>query len=112
MSVIVSALYVDPSGPYFRMPDVDPWDAARDARQYSGPGPIVAHPPCGPWGVLKAFCRLQDPTLAPIAVAQVRQFGGILEHPKGSELFWNRTGLGLPAPGGAPGSVRRIYHRG
>lgn len=27
----VAALYVDPRGPYFAMPGVDPWDKARNA---------------------------------------------------------------------------------
>jgi hypothetical protein len=31
----VAALYVERGGPYFAMPDVDPWDRERDARQYA-----------------------------------------------------------------------------
>lgn len=95
----VAALYVDPRGPYPRMTGVDAWDAARDARGYAGPGPVVAHPPCGPWGHLRALCRLQDPDAAPAAVAQVRRWGGVLEHPVGSRLWGT---LGLPRPGEPP----------
>ncbi len=84
---MVAALYVDPRGPYFGRSDVDPWDAARDARLYSGPGPVVAHPPCGPWSQLSHFCTKQDPTLGPFAVEQVRRYGGVLEHPALSKLW-------------------------
>ena len=73
---IIAALYIDPRGPYPKLPGVDAWDETRDARGYPGPGPVIVHPPCGPWGLLAEFCRLQDSTLAPLAVGQVRGFGG------------------------------------
>lgn len=92
----VAALYIDPRGPYPAMPDVECWDAERDARKYAGPHPIVAHPPCGPWGKLAHLCYLQDPALAPLAVEQLRAFGGVLEHPAHSKL-WIK--LALPRPG-------------
>lgn len=92
MSVV--ALYVDQGGPY--PPLVPQWyDKERDARTYPGPHPVIAHPPCGPWGRLASLCTQQDPELAPLAVDQVRQFGGVLEHPAGSKL-WRHCGL--PAP--------------
>lgn len=43
---MIAALFVQTNGAYFGLPDVDPWDEARDARKYSGPHPVVAHPPC------------------------------------------------------------------
>jgi hypothetical protein len=91
----VAALYIDPRGPYVGRPDVDAWDEARDARKYVGPWPVVAHPPCGPWGSLKHLSRKQDPTCGPRAVGQVRAFGGVLEHPARSGL-WAHCGLPLP----------------
>ncbi len=92
----VAALYIDPRGPYPKMEGVDCWDEKRDARLYDGPHPVVAHPPCGPWGRLRQFCTKQDGTLALRAVEQVRAWGGALEHPSGSLLFAH---IGLPMPG-------------
>lgn len=90
----VSALYVDPRGPYPSLV-VDWWDAERDATRYAGPNPIVAHPPCGHWGHLRHLHKKDDGHLAPIAVDQVRAWGGVLEHPAGSRL-WKQCGLPLP----------------
>lgn len=83
----VAALYVDPRGPYIKLlgPDMC-WDEARDARTYAGPWPVIAHPPCGPWS-RNAFASRQDPTLAVIALGQVRRLGGVLEHPADSRLW-------------------------
>jgi len=38
---MVAALYVETDGAYFGLPDVDPWDEARDARLYAGPHPAA-----------------------------------------------------------------------
>jgi len=95
----IAALYVDPRGPYPSQPGVDWYGAQRDARSYAGPFPIVAHPPCGPWGRLHHFCTNQDATLAPIAVEQVKKHGGVLEHPAHSRL-WKH--MALPGPGELP----------
>lgn len=93
----VVALYVDPGGPYPNL--LSQWyDAERDARAYKGELPIVAHPPCGPWGRLRHLSRNDDPALAPLAIAQVRRVGGVLEHPATS-LLW--SSFGLPRPGDA-----------
>ena len=94
----VSALYVDPRGPYPTLV-ADWWDAARDARLYDGPRPVVAHPPCGPWGHLKHLSTRDDPALATRAVEQVRRWGGVLEHPNKSRLF---EACKLPPPGHLP----------
>lgn len=95
----VAALYVDPKGPYSAMAGVDAWDASRDATLYDGPCPVVAHPPCGPWGKLSHMCTRQDPALAVRAVEQVREWGGVLEHPRYSKL-WSRCRM--PRPGELP----------
>src|SRR5271165_2667608 len=95
----VAALFVETGGCYFGLSDVDPWDEARDARTYAGPWPVVAHPPCGPWGQLRHLCTKQDATCGPHAVYAVRRWGGVLEHPKGSRLF---EACGMPRPGELP----------
>lgn len=94
----VVALYVDPRGPYPGL--VHDWyDEARDARNYDGPWPVVAHPPCGPWGRLKFLCTKQDPSAGPLAVGMVRTYGGVLEHPSNSTLF---RVCAMPFPGELP----------
>lgn len=94
----IAALYVDARGPYPSMPDVETWDEARDARRYAGPWPIVAHPACGPWGCLAHQYRGSEggSELGVLAVTQVRQWGGVLEHPAHSRLW---IACGLPRPG-------------
>jgi len=94
MRADVVALYVDPRGPYPKLV-ADWYDEKRDARTYDGPLPIVAHPPCGPWGRLRHLSRKDSPELAIRAVEQVRRWGGVLEHPEGS-LLWNRCGMAGP----------------
>ena len=94
----VAALYVDPRGPYPKLVE-HWWDEQRDARTYAGPWPVVAHPPCGPWGRLRHLYRGSEHELAPLAVEQVRKWGGVLEHPANSLLFGE---LGLPSVGGLP----------
>lgn len=91
----VAALYIDPRGPYPKMPGVECWDEARDARLYAGPHPVVAHPPCGPWGKLSHFSK-QDNTGGPAAAMAVQSWGGVLEHPEGSKLW---AACRLPKPG-------------
>src|ERR1700730_1052110 len=92
-----AALYIDPRGPYPALLGPDRcWDETRDARTYAGPWPVVAHPPCGPWGRLKFLCTKQDASCGPAAVEAVRRFGGVLEHPHGSQLW---PFANLPEPG-------------
>ena len=79
--------------------DVDVWDIDRDARLWPGGTPAIAHPPCRTWGRLRHFATKAPPdehALALLALALVRQYGGIVEHPQGSQL-WPEAGL--PQPG-------------
>jgi len=93
----VAALYVDiERGPYASMLGVDCWGVERNAKEYTGPHPVVAHPPCGPWGQLAHLCNKQDPACGPMAVEQVYRYGGVLEHPAGSRLW---QVMSLPKPG-------------
>lgn len=96
----VAALFVRADSIYKTLPDVDAWDAARDARAWPGGAPVVLHPPCGQWGRLRTFARTDDAekSLGPLAVRLVREWGGVLEHPAASSLW---THCNLPQPGAA-----------
>lgn len=108
---MIAALYVETNGAYFGPPDVDPWDEIRDARLYAGPWPVVAHPPCQRWGkmwfgqpltVKRTGVRKikgDDGGCFKAALAAVREFGGVLEHPWGSHA-WPHFGLTVPARAG------------
>jgi hypothetical protein len=99
----IAALYIDPRGPYPTMAGVDPWDVTRDARTYAGPHPVVAHPPCERWGrywgggpSVRVKRQLGDDNgCFAAALASVRAWGGVLEHPEGSHAF-RAFGLALP----------------
>jgi hypothetical protein len=106
----IAALFVETNGCYYGLPDVDPWEAHRDARLYTGPHPVVAHPPCQLWVNLAAvnWKRYQrelpawypgggDGGCFESALANVRRCGGVLEHPAGSHAF---AAHDLTAPGG------------
>jgi hypothetical protein len=103
----VAALFVDPRGCYAGLPDVELWDEARDARLYPGPHPVVAHPPCTRWcqlaGVVEkryGYKRGEDDGCFASALASVRRWGGVLEHPAWS-LAWRTFDLNTPpATGG------------
>lgn len=107
MTLTVAALYVERGGSYYGVEGVDPWDEARDARLYDGPHPVVAHPPCARWSRLAAWshaCRGAPPPgedggCFAAALASVRQWGGVLEHPAASAA-WAAHGLIAPPPSG------------
>ena len=94
----VAILFARADSNYKAMPSLEIYDMERDARTYDGPWPVVAHPPCRAWGRLRAFAepRADERNLARLAVALVREFGGVLEHPAGSTLWPSQL---LPEPG-------------
>lgn len=98
MSGSVAVLFARRDSCYKGIELVDVWDIDRDARTYDGPHPVVAHPPCRAWGRLKHMAnpRPDERNLARLAVALVREFCGVLEHPAGSQLWAAQK---LPAPG-------------
>jgi hypothetical protein len=97
MSFEIAALFVETNGCYFNLPHVDCWDINRDARLYTGPHPVVAHPPCQLWG---RFAHVNykrwggehnkpgnDNGCFHSAIFNVYQFGGVLEHPAYSDAW-------------------------
>lgn len=91
----VAVLYCDPKGVYPRLVE-HCWDEKRDARTYEGPWPIVAHPPCALWSSLRHLTKRWEDGCADAAVKAVREWGGVLEQPRGSKM-WDV--FGIPKPG-------------
>lgn len=104
---MIAALYVETGGAYFDLPGVDPWDVTRDARLYAGPWPVIAHPPCQRWGryATGAPCKPgqyqvgDDGGAFESALAAVRRWRGVLEHPAHSKA-WPAFGLIKPPASG------------
>ena len=98
----IAALFVERDGAYAGIVGVDPWDELRDARLYPGLFPVVAHPPCSRWcrlaGLVEArwgHKRGEDGGCFAAALAAVRAFGGVLEHPAWSDAW---AAFYLPKP--------------
>jgi hypothetical protein len=74
---MVSALFVREDSIYKEL-DIDCWDVERDALNWPGGNPIIAHPPCRAWGRLAQFAkpRLNEKQLAIYSVHTVRIWGG------------------------------------
>lgn len=109
---MIAALFVEKHGAYAGLDGVDVWDVTRDARLYAGPHAVIAHPPCS------RFCRLaglvearwghkrgDDGGCFKSALASVRKWGGVLEHPAYSDA-WHI--YGLPNPPRHGGWVRGL----
>lgn len=95
----VAVLWVERKSPYWRLwPTVELWGRGRDANTYHGPFPIIAHPPCGPWGKYKTVSQ-ESRSDGIQAMSHVHQWGGIVEQPLGSELF---------ALHGGPGRIAKV----
>lgn len=97
----VAVLFARVDSNYKTLPGCDVFDIERDARTFAGGMPLVAHPPCRAWGRMRQFAkpREDEKELARFAVAQIRRWGGVLEHPAESSLWWDQV---LPLPGRAP----------
>ena len=92
---MIAALFIEPDGVYSNLRGVDPWCEMCDARLYRGPHPVVAHPPCQRWGRFwhgstrkpHQFNLGDDKGCFAAALAAVRKFGGVLEHPADSHAW-------------------------
>jgi hypothetical protein len=100
----VAVLYARRDSVYKGLPQCDVYDRDRDARNYRGWFPAIAHPPCRGWSRMRYFAKPDagELELGPLAVEQVRAFGGVLEHPVGS-LLWRVCNLPAPGKGDAFG---------
>nr|USU32848.1 hypothetical protein NG677_03890 [Methylobacterium sp. OTU13CASTA1] len=106
-SPTIAALYVQKDGCYANLPGVEVWDQARDARTYAGPHPVVCHSPCQRWGRFwhgstrkpHQFQMGADDGCFAAALAAVRRYGGVLEHPANSHA-WAAFDLWRPARSG------------
>src|ERR1700682_5548676 len=104
----VAALFVETDGAYSALKDVDAWDIGRDARQYAGPHPVVAHPPCQRWGRFwhgstrkpHQFELGADGGCFAAALRAVQTYGGVLEHPAYSHAWKHFRILWPPRSGG------------
>lgn len=107
MTHAIAALFVDPKGCYVGQADIDAWDAERDARQYGGNLPIIAHPPCQLW---TRFAHVNyarwggehnrpgnDQGCFVSALWSLKRCGGVLEHPAFSDAW---KAYNLPRPKG------------
>jgi hypothetical protein len=100
---VIAVLFAMPDGVYAGRSDVELWDEARDARKYAGPWPVVAHPPSqrfgrywsgGPSAKVRRILGDDDGCFVS-ALASVRRWGGVLEHPEASHA-WMIHGLLAP----------------
>lgn len=85
---------------YHHLPAVEVFDRARDACQFAGPEPVVAHPPCRLWSRTLSHCAKSldaeaEKELGRFCVRKVLQNGGVLEQPAHSALF---ADMNLPMP--------------
>lgn len=106
MTATVAALFVSRKGPYWGDPRCDCWDEKRDARNYDGTLPVLAHPPCGRWCQLAGLVQWKygyevgdDGGCFEAALEHVRRCGGVLEHPAHTKA-WRAFGLTAPSTAG------------
>lgn len=104
---MIAALFVEENGVYSGLPEVEVWGITRDARTYHGPWPCVLHPPCQRWGrywhggpsAKVRQTKGDDDGCFAAALAAVRRWGGVLEHPEASAA-WRTFGLNAPPRSG------------
>ena len=94
----VAVLFARTDSVYHTLPGLDVYDIDRDALNWPGGCPGIFHPPCRSWGRLRNFAKPREFERAAgvWAVDQVREWGGVLEHPAQSTLWLYRA---MPAPG-------------
>lgn len=107
-TVDVSVLFCDPKGVYSVFNNLDLWCKDRDATNYKGNNPVIAHPPCQKWGAMALvnYSRWggdhnkpdEDGGMFLSALQNVERCGGVLEHPAKTRAF-EKYGLQKPEHG-------------
>lgn len=91
-------LFVHSRSNYKKFDFFDCYDEKRNALNYTGTLPVIAHPPCRLWSKLRTLSTADESEkeYASWVLQLVRQNGGILEHPYDS-TFWKT--FDCPKPG-------------
>lgn len=89
MANLVPVLFVHSRSNYKKIPGFDCYDEKRNALNYTGREPVIAHPPCRLWSRLRSFSNApaSEKNFAVWSIELVRKFGGIVEHPYDSQLW-------------------------
>lgn len=85
----IPVLFTQKKSLYNNFEIFDCYDEKRNAFNFSGRCPVIAHPPCRLFSRLRKFSKadVSEKKCAFFALSQVRMFGGILEHPRSSTLW-------------------------
>lgn len=85
----IPVLFTSENSLYNNYEIFDCYDEKRNALTCTQRKPAIYHPPCRLFSKLKGMSTAPkaEKKLAYYSLSKVRQFGGILEHPKGSDLF-------------------------
>ena len=85
----IPVLFTEQNSSYNNYEIFDTYDEKRNALSYNSRLPIIAHPPCRLFSRLRSFSTapIAEKKLAFFALSKIRQFGGILEHPRSSTLW-------------------------
>ena len=87
--LMIPVLFTQKNSNYNKIQIIDCYDEKRDALSFNARIPLIAHPPCRKFSKLRGLSTAptKEKQLAFFALAQVRMFGGILEHPRSSTLW-------------------------
>lgn len=89
MSQIITILCADDKSSYFDIPDLDIYTLSRNAFNYNGKNPVIAHPPCGAFSKMRGFSKRDsfNMELAEHCLNAIHNNCGILEQPAYSIMF-------------------------
>ena len=74
----IAVLFARGDSIYKHLPGCDVYDIDRDAKNFEGVEPVVAHPPCRSWSRMRNFAKPLpgEKELAFLAIDRVRGTGG------------------------------------